>query len=139
MKIYFQSFQSEVVGKYISFRIKHFFLPLPTTSPIPILPLFRFVRFLGIYFPYSRWIGFCGINVKALLILGDLRIMVNIPQKQQTLPADVLTSESEDLFLTSSHLLSQCFDPQVFFIFDFFFLLFIGFCNIITKMLLILR
>ena len=36
-----------------------------------------------------------------LLILRNMRIVSNIPQKQHTIPADVLPNDSEDLFQVS--------------------------------------
>ena len=54
---------------------------------------------LHIYiFSYSRCIGFCDRNVKTHLILRGSQIMSTILQKLHTIPADVLTNDSEDLY-----------------------------------------
>ena len=42
---------------------------------------------------------FCDRNVETHLLLRDPWIVLNIPQKHHTLPADVLPSASEDLFI----------------------------------------
>ena len=42
---------------------------------------------------------FCDRNVETHLLLRDPWIVLNIPQKHHTLPADVLPSASEDLFV----------------------------------------
>ena len=42
---------------------------------------------------------FCDRNVETHLLLRDPWIVLNIPQKYHTLPADVLPSASEDLFV----------------------------------------
>ena len=50
------------------------------------------------YIFHLRCIVFCDRNVETHLLLRDPSIVLNIPQKYHTLPADVLPSASEDLF-----------------------------------------
>ena len=49
------------------------------------------------YIFHLRCIVFCDRNVETHLLLRDPWIVLNIPQKQHTIPADVLPNDSEEL------------------------------------------
>ena len=61
------------------------------------------------YIFHLRCIVFCDRNVETHLLLRDPWIVLNIPQKHHTLPADVLPSASEDLFIARAQIRkNQC-------------------------------
>ena len=70
---------------------------------------FTSTAFFLIYFTYSWCTRFCDRNATMHLILRGSRIVSNIPQKQHTIPADVLPNDSEKLFhpATVKHIITR--------------------------------